>query len=880
VRLRVIRLWNVRRFAGRGVAIEDIADGVNVLTAANEQGKSTCFDALHALFFQSHAGTPKAIQSLRPYSGGSPRIEADVETAAGLFRISKQFYSGKNAVVTDLATGRLVAQADEAEAWIGNLVQGGAGGPAGLLWVRQGVTELGSGTGREKDEERKAREDVLTSVAGEVEALTGGRRMVRVLARCEDELGQLVTATLRPRAGGRYAEALEETERLREQEQTLSEQVAALREALDNRRKRRARLAELTDEAATAERNDAKTRTTSEFEKARKHADKLSAAEIAEQLATARHQAAVSALQTLEALTERAAQLSKSLAEHEKLLSAAKADRDRAASAEASAAVTLKEAEVAVEAARAMLARSETARRAEEAAERLAELKDRLAKAEAARGRAEANDAEQKALVLPEKSVSELEKMEREIAALRATAAAEAMTLEVKYATGGAGRILKDGAPLVEGEPQVVASNVRLEIADIGTLSISPGVGGAGKETHDRLQNAEEERRLLLAGLQVADLADARAHQRLAMEKSTAAQAANAELKALAPEGIDALRVQVSRLEGVKNSTETDKLSAEEAEEKLKTAAASLKVVRASHETARADLDMAREKFIRAESTATSARDELARVESELGPVESRESIREARSTAVRDADAALKDATEKAEALRADAPDLEALEASANRAASTVERAREEAEALERDLAALDARISTRADEAVEENFEEVNGRRETAEARVARYKAEVVALARLKRALEAARGAAKEQYFGPVVEELKPLLSMLLDDATITFDEETLLPQSLARDGQDEDVAVLSGGMREQIAVLTRLAFARLLARDGRPVPVILDDALIFSDDDRIERMFDALHRQARDLQIIVLTCRQRAFERLGGQGLRMVDWRPKSN
>ena len=56
-----------------------------------------------------------------------------------------------------------------------------------------------------------------------------------------------------------------------------------------------------------------------------------------------------------------------------------------------------------------------------------------------------------------------------------------------------------------------------------------------------------------------------------------------------------------------------------------------------------------------------------------------------------------------------------------------------------------------------------------------------------------------------------------------------------------------------------------------------MILDDALVWSDDDRIERMFNALHRQARDLQILVLTCRQRAFERLGGRPLRMVDWTP---
>jgi hypothetical protein len=35
----------------------------------------------------------------------------------------------------------------------------------------------------------------------------------------------------------------------------------------------------------------------------------------------------------------------------------------------------------------------------------------------------------------------------------------------------------------------------------------------------------------------------------------------------------------------------------------------------------------------------------------------------------------------------------------------------------------------------------------------------------------------------------------------------------------------------------------------------------------------MFDALHRQAGDLQIIVLTCRQRAFRDLGGKALRLA-------
>ena len=46
MKLRAIRLYNVRQFGGRGVALEDIRDGLNSFAAPNETGKSTFFDAL------------------------------------------------------------------------------------------------------------------------------------------------------------------------------------------------------------------------------------------------------------------------------------------------------------------------------------------------------------------------------------------------------------------------------------------------------------------------------------------------------------------------------------------------------------------------------------------------------------------------------------------------------------------------------------------------------------------------------------------------------------------------------------------------------------------------------------------------------------------
>ena len=161
-----------------------------------------------------------------------------------------------------------------------------------------------------------------------------------------------------------------------------------------------------------------------------------------------------------------------------------------------------------------------------------------------------------------------------------------------------------------------------------------------------------------------------------------------------------------------------------------------------------------------------------------------------------------------------------------------------------------------------------ELNGPElEKAEARAKRYAFEVKALDELRRTLDAARSAARDAYFEPVKQELMPLISMLHGNAELEMDGETMLPARIRRDGLEDDIDVLSGGATEQIAILTRLAFARLYAKQGRQVPVILDDALVHSDDDRIVRMFTALTRISKDQQIIVFSCRSRAFEELGG-------------
>jgi hypothetical protein len=83
----------------------------------------------------------------------------------------------------------------------------------------------------------------------------------------------------------------------------------------------------------------------------------------------------------------------------------------------------------------------------------------------------------------------------------------------------------------------------------------------------------------------------------------------------------------------------------------------------------------------------------------------------------------------------------------------------------------------------------------------------------------------------------------------------------------GRPEAFDRLSDGTQEKIAVLVRLAMGAMLAERGGAVPIILDDALVYCDDDRIQRMFDASSRAGKYQQIIMLTCRLRSFGPLGG-------------
>jgi DNA repair exonuclease SbcCD ATPase subunit len=172
-----------------------------------------------------------------------------------------------------------------------------------------------------------------------------------------------------------------------------------------------------------------------------------------------------------------------------------------------------------------------------------------------------------------------------------------------------------------------------------------------------------------------------------------------------------------------------------------------------------------------------------------------------------------------------------------------------------------------------VEEMLDAARAEEERRQRAVEDWEEDAKVLELLRDTLRAAESEAKQRYLAPIAQRTEPYLRMLLPEARLRFSEHLDI-EGVERQGTTEAFAHLSAGTQEQLAVLTRLAFAELLLDRGRPAAIILDDALVFSDDDRIERMFDILTRAAEKTQIIVLTCRRHLFTRLGAPSLQIAE------
>ncbi len=449
MKLRSLHLTNVRKFTGKRASITGIGSGITVLSEANEFGKSTFFDAMHALFFEKYGSNAKPVKSLQPYAGGAVEVAAGIETDQGGFLIEKRFLARKMARIVRLSDRATIAQDDEAERWIGKLLGAAGGGLAGLLWVRQELVGLEPEGSKEKTQLTETRRDLLSSIAGEIDTMTGGRRMDRVMRRLAEDLAGIATKT--GRKSGAWKAAAEEVEALAADLARLTAQVDTLEDALAHRKMDDALLLRLDHPDAKVRRDEAVLAAQAAMEAVRAHAGLVNATR-QERDITALHAKGTKSdldafLAAIDALT--AAQL------------AAQSTQDMAELAEADAATLaerLKATKAAAEAARAtlVLARAalDTARHqvgARKARAEVAYLAARVVKAEAAQTDHDMAAARVKASVATPDWLAEAEVATNDVARLAAAVQAQSTSIHITYS--GDVRIALNGAPVAGGSP-------------------------------------------------------------------------------------------------------------------------------------------------------------------------------------------------------------------------------------------------------------------------------------------------------------------------------------------------------------------------------------------------------------------------------------------
>ncbi|THF56839.1 AAA family ATPase [Pseudothauera rhizosphaerae] len=867
MKLTRIRIEQFRQFRAP-LEIRDLASGLNLFTGPNEAGKSTVVAAIRAAFFERHrSGT---VDHLRPWSdpAAAPTVELDFELGGQPCRLAKTFLAKKRCT---LQIGREALDGEEAENRLAELLgfqHAGRGaskaehwGIPGLLWIEQGTGhELREAVAHATDHLRSA----LDASLGEV-AASGGDEL---LATVEARRNELLTEAGR-RARGVYKEALE-------REAALAAELADLDETIARYRQRVDALAALRREHAA----DEAEQPWQDFRaREREAAERLDAVRGLETALAAERQRA-------EQVGRRTALLRDQLAaaEREELARAGRAAAEEearrllAATAEPAAQwqARLGEAERALEAARAVLsrarrhdARTRLAREAEESVRLRDAAAARLKEAETAQASLLDLQRQAAASAIPPSELKELREQARDLAEVEIRRSAAAT--RIRYALQAGASLRLDGEMLAgEGERELPAA-AALELPGLGRLEIVPG-GRDLAELDARARDLADRQAALLARLGLASPEAAEARVLDHARQQNLLVGAQATLKALALQGVDALRAEQAVL-AAQADTATQALAelpaAEEGAERPPTVGQAEAAERAAAESLaaiQADLQQARLNEAGARSRLEAAVREHAAARASCEAPERAGRLAAARSE--------LTDTRAEEATLAARMGDLQQQIAAARPdiLQQDVARYRASADELEKryrsrrdELMRLEVELQTEGAQGQDERRAELARDHAQARRRAAELSRRAQALDLLLTLLRDKRRALTRRLQAPLQKHLNRYLQLLFPQASLEIDED-LAPGPLTRGAESGDFDALSFGAREQMGVIARLAYADLLAEAGRPTLIILDDALVHSDAERLAQMKRVLFDAATRHQILLFTCHPADWRDLG--------------
>lgn len=569
------------------------------------------------------------------------------------------------------------------------------------------------------------------------------------------------------------------------------------------------------------------------------------------------------------------------------------------------------------------VAAAETAAREEE--ETVEELTAALTKAKAVRDEARtARDAarvaaehaqDRQRLAQLRERVSELDGLDaavkdaREVAAARGrvitdadVTRAEKASNEVELAASlreqAAAKLIlrsgKDSSVTVDGEERALPADEDVTVAlDNGTVLDIAGISArfdAGAAASGDARAREDKARAALADilqeLECVDVDEVRATRDAHREVEEHLSRAEADLRsALRGEELGDLRAQLGALEaqlevaaaGVKDTAE--ELSVAEAEEARKETHDAFETADAEVDKAAARLEplqrrQAQAELIAVQQNEKAVRENVERAQkavaaaAEAGSVEDLQAAAEAAKTALSE----LEEQLETAERELADNDPTLAQKLVVG-AQTRVETLENTISTAEKEMLRMESYISAASGAA--EELELALAAEELAQQKLAAVQRRAAAARRLYEVLQEHQTAARQRYAAPFADRLGQLARSLFG-GDITFDlDEELRIASRTRGGVTVDLDALSGGAKEQLGILTRLAIADMVGDDaeggGEPnagVPVIIDDALGSTDSQRLELMSTIFADAGRHSQVIVLTCMPERYEWIPGR------------
>src|SRR6056297_1032363 len=280
---------------------------------------------------------------------------------------------------------------------------------------------------------------------------------------------------------------------------------------------------------------------------------------------------------------------------------------------------------------------------------------------------------------------------------------------------------------------------------------------------------------------------------------------------------------------------------------------------RAEHAEADAALREAREALIGGEATLKDKQQRLAAARNET-PDEA--------------LDAKLSDASARLEQLQADTAELrrrldeldpESVEALYTNARDALTRAERDLAQAEQQLAVLHDRLERAQADGRYDALETADRRVTDTADELAATRRRAAAAERLWTTLNQHRDAARQAYVQPLKDAIEKLGRIVFGQRFEVAIGEDWKLEAVTRDEQTLPFESLSVGAKEQLGILARLAAARIVAEQGG-VPLIIDDALGFSDPSRLETMGAAIAAAGRECQIVILTCTPGRFKHVG--------------